>query len=127
VPASITVARHVAAEQNGIVWVSFGADAPMSPPSASAETLRPVRSLSVTAPADVLVAMMAGDAASAGPLDLCALSVGPDRVVVAIQPLAERETCLHLLVDAAEGAIAEAQLRVSTWAEGLRRRAEAAA
>ena len=117
VPATIQTNRYTAVERLGMVWVFFGAaeaaeaqPGDPAPPGDNAPVV-PVRSLSVDAPIEAVVAALERAKSPFDPVapvqavrdgPLLSLRAGDDRLVVALQPLSSGETCLHLAIAGAE-------------------------
>jgi nitrite reductase/ring-hydroxylating ferredoxin subunit len=141
VPGTIRVATYASVEWLGIVWAYNALDS-NTPPDitfAGRPPVTPVRSLHVDASAakvfDALVLAEcpplnnAGGATQRSRTDmLVSLRSGDDEVLVAVQPLSDVETALHIVIagspDVHRG---DSQKRVSAWSEALRREIEGAA
>jgi nitrite reductase/ring-hydroxylating ferredoxin subunit len=135
VPSTIAATTYDSAERLGLVWVSLGNAG--APPGDNAATT-PVRSLSVQAPAPLVLAALASPEASpfasqapvvcerSGPLVV--VQAGEERLIAAVQALSDTQTAVHLVLAGTPGLYrGAAQARASLWAEALRRRAEAGA
>lgn len=126
VPPTIGLDFHVAEQRLGMVFVPLAPDG-MGGPLPGEAPVVPVRSLMIEAPA-ALVGHILGEtgAVFAPPLAHVPLPGGP--LVVALQPVAERETCLHAVLAGEAGASAPAlRLAAARWLEALRDDAERAA
>lgn len=124
VPNSIRVATYASVERLGMVWISGELDCdPTMPLQVAERPVTPVRSLYVDATSAEVFGKFGASAAD-GPISL---TIGEDDVLIAVQPLSERETALHIVI-AGPGELyrGAAQKRVSAWSEALRRELEAA-
>ncbi|WP_024506346.1 Rieske (2Fe-2S) protein [Bradyrhizobium sp. ARR65] len=137
VPNSIRVATYASLERLGFVWAYGELDRADPEPLQFAErTVTPVRSLYVEATtAKVLDALAstidrAVDNAASGTqcsrtASLVSLAISGDEILIAVQPLSEQETALHIVIagpaDVHRGA---SQKRISAWSEALRRKLE---
>ncbi|WP_454617134.1 Rieske 2Fe-2S domain-containing protein [Bradyrhizobium cenepequi] len=141
VPATIRVATHPSVERFGIIWAynELDSNAPQEFAFAECAPVTPVRSLYVDASAakvfDALVLAECpplkndGGATQRSRTDaLVSLKNGSDEILVAVQPLSDVETALHIVIagppDVYRGDI---QKRVSAWGEALRREIEGTA
>ncbi|TAI66291.1 Rieske (2Fe-2S) protein [Bradyrhizobium sp. Leo170] len=141
VPATIRVATYPSIERLGIVWGynELDGDAPPDIGFAERAPMTPVRSLYVDASAakvfDALVLAECpplknvGGATQRSRTDaLVSLKSGGDEILVAVQPLSDVESALHIVIagppDVYSG---DSQKRVSAWGEALRREVEGAA
>lgn len=141
VPGTIRASTYPSVERFGIVWAynELDSDAPPEITFAERALTTPVRSLYVDASAakvfDALVLAEcpppnnAGGATQRSRTDmLFSLRSGEDEILVAVQPLSDVETALHIVIagspDVHRG---ESQKRVSAWGEALRREIEGAA
>lgn len=132
VPPTITVDRFAAVERLGMVWAFSGEAAEASAPPALNGSAAAVRSLSLDADPDAVLAALAGgpppfedkdvERVQDGPL--LTLRAGSDCLYAAMQPAAPGATVLHLTVDATSTGDRQ---RLSLWAEALRRSLEAEA
>ena len=126
VPATITTWRFASAEQAGLIWVFMGEGAPPAPPPAGNAEIVPVRSLMIAASCDDVIAALTSREPPFHDVDrrawersdlLFTLRTGMTRIIVAVQPVADRWTMLHLGVDPA---LSERRPDVSLWAQALR-------
>lgn len=117
-PATICSDAYEAREADGLVWFwPVRGTSPDAPPPSLAG-LSPVRSLTIRAPADMVLAALGGTVD--GPV--VRTEAGGLPLVAAVQRKNDCITTLHLL------AASEAdQPAVATWSEAFRRRVEAAA
>ncbi len=115
-PAAIRATVAPSVERLGMVWTGAGADLPTDAPAT------PVRSLALRVPAERVFAALHGPRTGA----LVILLDGADRWAAAVQPVSDTESTLHLTILGDPAAYRGAgQIRVSLWAEALRRSVEA--
>jgi hypothetical protein len=97
-PATIRAVSYAAAEQYGFIWVRLagGTEAPPIPelPVASPLTLR---SIFIEAPLTAVIDGLAHDCRSIG--DFALAYSACDGTILLLQPVTERQTLLHGLVD----------------------------
>ncbi len=141
VPSTIRVASCPSIERLGIVWAynELDSDAPQDIGFAERAPVTPVRSLYVDASAakifDALVLAecplltIAGGPTQRSRTDaLVSLKSGGDEILVAVQPLSDVETALHIVIAGSPDIYSgDSQKRVSAWGEALRREIEGAA
>lgn len=141
VPGSIKVATYASVERLGLVWAfsEIDQDPAESMPPVDRGPVTPVRSLSIDAPAarvfdelaQVHLPHFSDGPGSGQPRHhragaLVLLTAGGDELIVAVQPLLDRETALHLVIAGAPKIYRGAgQKHFSAWAEALRRKLEA--
>lgn len=140
VPDTIRVGAYNSVERLGIIWAYSdpGGEAP-EPLNCAERPVTPVRSLFVdAAPADTFDAL--GAVTGTGPEGavsksrssradpLVSLATDTDDILIAVQPLSERETAMHIVIaDAPDAHRVAKQKRVSAWSEAFRRKLESLA
>ncbi len=140
VPGSIKVATYASVERLGVVWAYSEIDQDASELMAPVDRgpVTPVRSLTVDAPAarvfdelaEVHLPRFTAGAGNDQPRHhragaLVLLAAGNDELIVAVQPLSDRETALHLVIAGAPKIYRGAgQKHFSAWAEAVRRKLE---
>ncbi|WP_454631426.1 Rieske 2Fe-2S domain-containing protein [Bradyrhizobium cenepequi] len=141
VPGTIRVATYPSIERLSIVWAydELDGDPPQEIGLAERAPTTPVRSLYVDASAakvfDALVLAECPPLKNTGGTTqrsrtgtLVSLKSGGDEILIAVQPLSDLETALHIVIagspDVHRG---DSQKRVSAWSEALRREIEGAA
>jgi nitrite reductase/ring-hydroxylating ferredoxin subunit len=141
VPGTIRVSTYPSLERLGIVWVYNELDsaAPEEVTFAERTSVTPVRSLYVDASvAKVFDALVlaecpllqnAGGATQRSRTDaLVSLRSGSDEILVAVQPLSDVETALHIVIAGSPDVYSgECQKRVSAWSQALRHEIEGTA
>ncbi|MGY3621115.1 Rieske 2Fe-2S domain-containing protein [Bradyrhizobium sp. USDA 10063] len=138
VPGTIRVATYPSIERLGIVWAwnELDSSAPEEIAFAERGPVTPVRSLYVDASAakvfDALVLAECpllkntGGATQRSRTDaLVSLKNGGDEILVAVQPLSDVETALHIVIAGSPDVYrGDSQKCVSAWGEALRREVE---
>lgn len=139
VPGTIRVATYPSVERLGMIWAYNELDGE-APPLAGAQhaAVTPVRSLYVEAPAakvfDALILAECPPLTSGGGATqrsrtdaLVSLRSGGDEILIAVQPLSDQQSALHIVIAGAPDLHhGDSQKRVSAWAETLRRQLEGA-
>ena len=136
VPNTIRVGTYPSEERLGFVWAYGDLDGEaLEALQFVQRAVTPVRSLFIDVAAaavfDALGSVEGSELGAGGELRssrtewLVSLATGEVEILIAVQPLSERETALHVVIacppDIHRGA---AQKRVSAWSEALRRRLE---
>ena len=121
VPPSITVERYASEERLGIVWVrDHDVDEGLPPPGDDGSIV-PVRSITMRASVDRVLACLSCSPPRRN--GLVAVHLDGDRLNAAIQPLSDSETALHLTFADTPGSPLDRK-RAALWAEALRREVE---
>jgi nitrite reductase/ring-hydroxylating ferredoxin subunit len=141
VPGTIRVATYPSIERLGIIWAydELDGDTPQQIGLAEPVPVTPVRSLYVDASAakvfDALVLAQCPPLNNSGGTTqwsrtgaLVSLKSGGDEILVAVQPLCELETALHIVIAGSPDVYrGDSQKLVSAWGEALRREIEGTA
>jgi nitrite reductase/ring-hydroxylating ferredoxin subunit len=137
VPETIRVRTYNSVERLGMIWAygELGHEAP-EPLKIAEQVVTPVRSLFVdVAAADVFDALGSVTGAELDGADgeirlsrtdwLVSLATGKYEILIAVQPLSEQETAMHIVIAGAPDIHRGAdQKRISAWSQAFRRKLE---